>query len=92
MFLITLENFSSCRDGQATAVVYFRAGYTPRDYPSESVSNCFILLLLAVAGDLFCLGIRIKLMYSFGMDLLLLPCISVAIHSRKKLTFLDEFQ
>ncbi|KAK7397238.1 hypothetical protein VNO78_18405 [Psophocarpus tetragonolobus] len=25
-------------DGQAISIVYFRAGYTPKDYPSESVS------------------------------------------------------
>lgn len=26
-----------CRDGQTVSVVYFRAGYSPNDYPSEAV-------------------------------------------------------
>ncbi|GAU39719.1 hypothetical protein TSUD_144850 [Trifolium subterraneum] len=28
--------------GQEVAVIYFRAGYTPVDYPSESVSDQFV--------------------------------------------------
>ncbi|KAL0558374.1 hypothetical protein IC582_002936 [Cucumis melo] len=31
-------------DGQAIAVVYFRAGYTPRDYPSESEWSARLLM------------------------------------------------
>ncbi|XP_004135633.1 glutathione synthetase, chloroplastic [Cucumis sativus] len=31
-------------DGQAIAVVYFRAGYTPRDYPSESEWRARLLM------------------------------------------------
>jgi Eukaryotic glutathione synthase len=27
------------RDGHSVAVVYFRAGYTPNDYPSEKVTK-----------------------------------------------------
>jgi glutathione synthase len=29
--------FEKCRDGKKVAVVYYRAGYTPNDYPSEAV-------------------------------------------------------
>ncbi|KAG2244043.1 hypothetical protein Bca52824_094112 [Brassica carinata] len=31
-------------DGQAVAVVYYRSGYTPRDYPSESEWNARLLI------------------------------------------------
>ena len=43
---LTGKLFFYCSNGQAVAVVYFRAGYTPADYPSESVSNQFVFLLL----------------------------------------------
>lgn len=33
------SKYFTCRGGQTVAVVYFRAGYSPNDYPSESVSN-----------------------------------------------------
>lgn len=33
-----------CSGGQAVAVVYFRSGYSPTDYPSESVSNNLLAL------------------------------------------------
>ncbi|KAI8028022.1 hypothetical protein LOK49_LG02G01788 [Camellia lanceoleosa] len=31
-----VESLCSCSGGQAIAVIYFRAGYAPTDYPSES--------------------------------------------------------
>ena len=37
-----IQKLCTCRGRKAIAVVYFRAGYTPNDYPSESVS-CFAL-------------------------------------------------
>ena len=48
MLFVTLVSKKFCffRDGQVIAVVYFRAGYTPNDYPSESVSNFLIQFLL----------------------------------------------
>ncbi|KAG4913953.1 hypothetical protein JHK84_054404 [Glycine max] len=33
------SEYNNPRDGQAISVIYFRAGYTPIDYPSESVSD-----------------------------------------------------
>jgi hypothetical protein len=35
--LINVHFLKKCRGGQKVAVVYFRAGYTPNDYPSEAV-------------------------------------------------------
>lgn len=37
--------FCQHRDGQVIAVVYFRAGYAPSDYHSESVS-CFPFIFI----------------------------------------------
>ena len=33
----------NCRDGRIVAVVYFRAGYAPTDYPSEAVCNLIFI-------------------------------------------------
>lgn len=33
----------NCRDGRTVAVVYFRAGYAPTDYPSEAV--CILIFI-----------------------------------------------
>ena len=33
----SLKFFGKCRNDRKVAVVYFRAGYTPNDYPSEAV-------------------------------------------------------
>lgn len=51
MLFLTLVSKKFCifRDGQAIAVVYFRAGYTPNDYPSESVRNILIEFLFPVS-------------------------------------------
>lgn len=38
--------FNACRDGEAVAVVYFRAGYAPTDYPSELVSALAAVITL----------------------------------------------
>ncbi|KAK7258823.1 hypothetical protein RIF29_24410 [Crotalaria pallida] len=38
-----MENFL-CTDGQPIAVIYFRAGYTPADYPSESEWRARLLM------------------------------------------------
>jgi hypothetical protein len=42
LFLTVERIFLYCSNGQEVAVVYFRAGYTPVDYPSESVSDQFV--------------------------------------------------
>lgn len=34
-----IKKLGICRGGQIIAIVYFRAGYGPTDYPSESVSK-----------------------------------------------------
>ncbi|KAK4739190.1 hypothetical protein R3W88_002887 [Solanum pinnatisectum] len=36
--------FNDCRDGQAVAVIYFRAGYAPSDYHSESEWKARLLM------------------------------------------------
>ena len=43
-----IQNLCTCRGGKAIAVVYFRAGYAPNDYPSESVS---IFALFSCCSD-----------------------------------------
>lgn len=41
-----------CRDGIEVAVVYFRCGYVPTDFPSNKVSICYKLRPLCVCLNL----------------------------------------
>ena len=52
-----IQKLCTCRGGKAIAVVYFRAGYTPDDYPSESVS-CFALFSCCSESHLFMFAIK----------------------------------
>ncbi|OMP01138.1 Glutathione synthase, substrate-binding, eukaryotic [Corchorus olitorius] len=42
--MVVVQNEERNIDGQAVAVVYFRAGYTPNDYPSESEWRARLLM------------------------------------------------
>jgi len=78
---ISIERYYifSYRNGWPVALVYFRAGYSPNDYPSEAV--CFLIISVHELYKRFSISIPLN---SIEFDLLANGCLECFCHNAKR--------